>query len=170
MGIQSSLEQACDDVRLLRQAIDELTVAILEDRPREWTHSDVTELEDHAREMPYLCKEFQKVLREACGDCGQCGQPLNEGLVRRGLENCGSLFARLLELFVGAHGQARCLSGNIVTAGKAAGEWQLWVEVVQTDLARCLPLLGQCTRSLLKCWAEIAERLSPLPNYLLATR
>lgn len=155
MALERVFQELIARLRKLRDALKEVRLTVVEDRPRK----DQVVIVDH---FEYAIEDILGWLEEAVSSGAEAQQsvalPLNMERAVRSLSRCQELFQRI----------QRSYSVNLISYSRLEeltnvgrerrGEWQGWTESVQKGLEQCRKPMEEAGLALVRCWQEIAER------------
>jgi hypothetical protein len=155
MALERVFQELIARLRKLRDALKEVRLTVIEDRPRE----DPVVVVDH---FEYALEDILGWLEEAVTSGAEAQQsvalPLNLDRAVRCLSRCQDLFQRIQRSYLVSlisYGRLE----ELTSVGKEKrGEWQGWAESVKKGLEQCRKPMEDASLALIHCWQEIAER------------
>lgn len=155
MALERVFRELTARLSKLRDALKEVRLTVVEDRPRK----DPVVVVDH---FEYAIEDILGWLEEAVASGAEAQQALNLPLdvdrAVRCLSRCQDLFQRLQRAYLVnliSYGRLQ----ELMNVGREKrGEWQGWTESVKKGLEQCRKPMEDAGLALVHCWQEIAER------------
>lgn len=165
-----ALEAAFDDLglrlRAAHEAVLELRVTVVEDRPLRGDAALVDDWGDAVEDLAGTAREAVEAADEARR---AVGPPPDLDRARRSLSACHERAGRVARAFWSDLASFERVGGLARMARRRRGEWAAWSGSVRVALERCRDPLREADAALLRCWQEIAERVGMTSVTLQAT-
>lgn len=151
MALASALVQLSLQWRQLCEAVREMRVTIVEDKPGDVMLAD--DLTNAADDMLGAAEEALALLAP-----GLKRNELDDRDMRSILASCHDQFITLSSRYMNGLSSYRHIA-ELVRLGRERGRaWQAWTQMVQAALEHTLPEMENVSRAQLACWQELAER------------
>jgi hypothetical protein len=156
MALEAAFNDLRARMRAVHEALLELRVTVVEDRPMRGEAALVDGWGDAAEDLVGAAREAvdaADLARRALGP------PADLDRARRGLSACHEQAGRLARTFWSDLASFERVDDLTRLARRRRGEWIAWSGGVRMALDRCAAPLREADAALLRCWQEIAERV-----------
>jgi hypothetical protein len=171
MAIERAFQLLCEQLRLLKEAVDELYLNVSGDyHPespsqqrvdgdpgREQAPLPVQQLADAVSELQGAIEEAQHAAARAERAVRHPWRLLETHLALIVIQRCMNGVLKILLEHVSAYGTMQTL---IVMGRRKGGKWPEWVALVKTVIEACRAPLYETFQAISECWQELADKLS----------
>jgi hypothetical protein len=154
MALETRCGELAARLQSLGEALDDLRLAVAEDRPRQGAPLLLDQLADAVLD---LLGWHQEAAAAAAAARSGAGRPRDLDGAQTGLLACQDALQRIAERFTADLFNTRRLS-QIGDLGRERGrEWRRWAESAGGALDECQRGLLACGQAAAACWSELAE-------------
>jgi hypothetical protein len=171
MGIEHAFQLLCEQLRLLKEALDELQLNVSGDyhpqsqsqqridgdSVREQAPLPVQQLGDSVSELQGIIEEAQHAAEGADRAVHYPRRLLDAQLALIVIQRCMNGALKTFFEDVSAYEAMQTL---IVMGRRKGGKWPEWVALVKTVIEACRAPLYETFQALSECWQELADKLS----------
>ena len=171
MAIERAFQLLCEQLRLLKEAVDELQLNVSGDyhpqspsqqridgdSGREQAPLPVQQLADAVSELQGAIEEAQHAAARADRAVRYPRRLLETQLALIVIQRCMNGVLKILLEDVSAYETMQTL---IVMGREKGGKWPQWVALVKTVIEACRAPLHETFQALSECWQELADKLS----------
>jgi hypothetical protein len=155
MGLESSFRNFSSELRKLLEALQELRLTVVEDRP---SRNDAVVVDN----VEYAMEDMLGWVQESCEAAAVAqqavGHPADLDRARQALAMCQEKFQRVEQAFSTKLVSYESIKNLTRFGCERKGEWRLWVAAVKQGIERCRLPLQVAAAALVECWKELAER------------
>jgi hypothetical protein len=159
MALEKAFQELTTRLRKLRDALMEVRLTVVEDRPV----TDEAVLVDH---FEYGIEDVLGWLEDGIKHAAEAeqavGVPLDLDRARRGLSHSQEWFQRAEQRYFGDLVSYVRIEELTSFGRQRRREWQGWAESVKKGLEHCRPAMEETSQALIRCWQELAERLGTM--------
>jgi hypothetical protein len=156
MALEKTFHVLTSRLRKLSDAVTEVRLTIVEDRPARNEVMIVDHFEYGVEDILGWLEESLKAASEAEH---AVGHPLDLDRARRALSRCQELFQRTQRRYWSDLISYARLQELTAFGAQRRGEWQGWTESVKKGLEQCRQPFEESDVNVSQCWQELAERL-----------
>jgi len=156
MALEATFRELFSELRKLHDTLVAVRLTVVEDKPLRSESALVDRLEDTILDMMGSLDEALKAAR-AAQKAVSGATDLNG--TRRALVVCQERFHRIERQFADDLVSYETLKDLASLGSERRGEWLAWAGSVRDGVEQCREPMDGISRSLARCWQEIAERV-----------
>ena len=155
MALEAAFTDLSAKLRCLREAIEELRMAAVEERP---AHGDLVLVDLYGDAADDLLGSLEEAVESAEIGVRCVGAPVDLDRARSALKTTHDRYNRVSQRFAADLARYERVA-DLAGLGRRRGrEWGLWALNVKSALDRCQQPLFAANDALFLCWQELAER------------
>jgi len=157
MSLEAALVSLRRELGRVQEAVSELRVTIVEDKPARGSVVLVDQLDTTVTDLASAIEEADARLAQVI-PIGQGSASIDSARAAvRDAHELVNRFASLYLVQLAAHDRV----AQLLEMGRERGrEWRAWSQEVKTAIERCLVPMQAVNTAIVDCWGEIGERLA----------